>query len=116
VLNPFVFSGFSLHDELGLLVEAGLTRREALRAATLGRAVSRRERPAARSNPARTRTSCCSKAITRRTSATPADLRLVNQGPSLVDRRVKKSFRGELDALRAQAEKSSSALPASNGL
>ena len=35
VLNPFVFPGFSLHDELGLLVEAGLTPAEALRAATL---------------------------------------------------------------------------------
>jgi len=32
---PFVYPGFSLHDELGLLVEAGLTRLEALRAATL---------------------------------------------------------------------------------
>src|SRR5436305_8900718 len=33
--NPFVFPGFSLHDELALLVEAGLTPVEALRAATL---------------------------------------------------------------------------------
>ena len=32
--NPFCFPGFSLHDELGLLVEAGLTPMEALRAAT----------------------------------------------------------------------------------
>ncbi|HKY28648.1 MAG TPA: amidohydrolase family protein [Pyrinomonadaceae bacterium] len=35
VLNPFTFPGFSLHDELTLLVEAGLTPAEALRAATL---------------------------------------------------------------------------------
>jgi hypothetical protein len=34
VLNPFCFPGFSLHDELGLLVEAGLTPLEALQAAT----------------------------------------------------------------------------------
>jgi len=33
--NPFVYPGFSLHDELGLLVEAGLTPAAALRAATL---------------------------------------------------------------------------------
>jgi hypothetical protein len=32
--NPFCFPGFSLHDELGLLVEAGLTPMEALQAAT----------------------------------------------------------------------------------
>jgi hypothetical protein len=35
VLNPYCFPGFSLHDELGLLVEAGLTPLEALQAATL---------------------------------------------------------------------------------
>jgi hypothetical protein len=35
VLNPYAFPGFSLHDELGLLVEAGLTPVQALRAATL---------------------------------------------------------------------------------
>jgi imidazolonepropionase-like amidohydrolase len=35
VSNPFVFPGFSLHDELGLLVQAGLTPLEALQAATL---------------------------------------------------------------------------------
>jgi hypothetical protein len=34
-LNPFCFPGFSLHDELGLLVQAGLTPIEALQAATL---------------------------------------------------------------------------------
>ncbi len=33
--NPFSFPGFSLHDELGLLVKAGLTPREALKTATL---------------------------------------------------------------------------------
>jgi hypothetical protein len=33
--NPFCFPGFSLHDELALLVEAGLTPTESLRAATL---------------------------------------------------------------------------------
>jgi imidazolonepropionase-like amidohydrolase len=35
VLNPYCFPGFSLHDELGLLVRAGLTPMEALQAATL---------------------------------------------------------------------------------
>jgi imidazolonepropionase-like amidohydrolase len=39
VLNPFAFPGFSLHDELGLLVEAGLTPAQALRAATLNPAI-----------------------------------------------------------------------------
>jgi len=34
-LNPYVYPGFSLHDELALLVGAGLTPLEALRAATL---------------------------------------------------------------------------------
>src|SRR5262245_7854976 len=34
-LNPFCFPGFSLHDELALLVKAGLTTTESLRAATL---------------------------------------------------------------------------------
>ena len=33
--NPFVYPGFSLHDELSLLVKAGLTPAEALRTATL---------------------------------------------------------------------------------
>src|SRR5258708_9819039 len=33
--NPYVFPGFSLHDELGLLVKAGFTPMEALQAATL---------------------------------------------------------------------------------
>lgn len=32
--NPFVYPGFSLHDELEWLVEAGLSAREALAAAT----------------------------------------------------------------------------------
>lgn len=32
--NPFVYPGFSLHDELALLVEAGLSPRSALAAAT----------------------------------------------------------------------------------
>ena len=32
--NPYVFPGFSLHDELGLLVRSGLTPLEALQAAT----------------------------------------------------------------------------------
>jgi len=34
VLNPYCFPGFSLHDELGLLVQAGLTPMEALQTAT----------------------------------------------------------------------------------
>ena len=33
--NPYVYPGFSLHDELGLLVRAGLTPAEALRSATI---------------------------------------------------------------------------------
>lgn len=33
-LNPYCFPGFSLHDELELLVEAGLTPLEALQTAT----------------------------------------------------------------------------------
>lgn len=33
--NPFCFPGFSLHDELGLLVQAGLTPLQALQSATL---------------------------------------------------------------------------------
>ncbi len=37
--NPFVYPGFSLHDELELLVEAGLTPMEALQAATRSPAV-----------------------------------------------------------------------------
>jgi imidazolonepropionase-like amidohydrolase len=34
-LNPYIFPGFSLHDELALLVKAGLTPMQALQAATL---------------------------------------------------------------------------------
>jgi len=37
-LNPFCYPGFSLHDELGLLVRAGLTPMEALQTATLNAA------------------------------------------------------------------------------
>ena len=33
-INPYCFAGFSLHDELGWLVKAGLSPVEALRAAT----------------------------------------------------------------------------------
>ncbi len=36
--NPYCFPGFSLHDELALLVEAGLTPLEALQAATVNAA------------------------------------------------------------------------------
>jgi imidazolonepropionase-like amidohydrolase len=39
VLNPFAFPGFSLHDELALLVQAGLSRADALRAATINPAI-----------------------------------------------------------------------------
>jgi imidazolonepropionase-like amidohydrolase len=35
VINPYCFPGFSLHDELTLLVQAGLSPMEALQAATL---------------------------------------------------------------------------------
>jgi imidazolonepropionase-like amidohydrolase len=37
--NPFVYPGFSLHDELGLLVRSGLTPAEALRTATINPAI-----------------------------------------------------------------------------
>lgn len=37
--EPFVYAGASLHDELALLVEAGLTQLQALQAATLNPAV-----------------------------------------------------------------------------
>jgi imidazolonepropionase-like amidohydrolase len=37
--NPFVYPGFSLHDELGLLVRSGLTPSEALRTATINPAI-----------------------------------------------------------------------------
>ena len=37
-MNPYTFPGFSLHDELYLLVEAGLTPLDALRAATINAA------------------------------------------------------------------------------
>jgi hypothetical protein len=37
-LNPFCFPGFSLHDELGLLVQTGFTPMEALQTATLNAA------------------------------------------------------------------------------
>jgi imidazolonepropionase-like amidohydrolase len=39
MLNPFTFPGFSLHDELVNLAEAGLSPAEALRAATLNPAI-----------------------------------------------------------------------------
>jgi imidazolonepropionase-like amidohydrolase len=38
-MNPFVIPGFSLHEELALLVEAGLTPLEALQAATISPAI-----------------------------------------------------------------------------
>jgi imidazolonepropionase-like amidohydrolase len=34
--NPYLYPGFSLHDELGLLAGSGLTPLEALQSATLG--------------------------------------------------------------------------------
>src|SRR6516225_2413783 len=34
LVNAYIFPGFSLHDELGLLVKAGLSNLEALQAAT----------------------------------------------------------------------------------
>lgn len=39
LVNAYIFPGFSLHDELGLLVEAGLSNLEALQAATLNAAI-----------------------------------------------------------------------------
>ena len=106
VLNPFVFPGFSLHDELGLLVDAGLTPAEALRAATLA--------------PAQ-------YLGTENTSGTVeagknADLVLLEGNPlddiantrriTGVVTRGRFLDRGELDALLALAEKLSSAAPA----
>jgi hypothetical protein len=35
VMNPYVFPGFSLHNELQLMVEAGVSKADALRAATV---------------------------------------------------------------------------------
>jgi imidazolonepropionase-like amidohydrolase len=40
-LNPYAFPGFGLHDELSLLVDAGLSPADALRAATLNPAAFR---------------------------------------------------------------------------
>ena len=37
--NPFCFPGFSLHDELAMLVDAGLTPLEALQTATINPAI-----------------------------------------------------------------------------
>lgn len=37
--NPYVYPGFALHDELGLLVSAGLSPMEALQAATRNPAI-----------------------------------------------------------------------------
>jgi imidazolonepropionase-like amidohydrolase len=34
LVNAYIFPGFSLHDELGLLVKAGLSNLEALQAST----------------------------------------------------------------------------------
>lgn len=34
-VSPYIFAGFSLHDELAMLVEAGLTPMQALQAATI---------------------------------------------------------------------------------
>ncbi len=39
VLNPFCFPGFSLHDELGYFVQAGLSPLEALQTATINAAI-----------------------------------------------------------------------------
>jgi imidazolonepropionase-like amidohydrolase len=99
ISNPYIVPGFALHDELGLLVRAGLSPLEALRAATL--------------NPARylaATDSLGTVAIGRR-----ADLVLLDANP-LVDiantRRIRAVFvngryldRGALDALLDQAER-----------
>ena len=39
LVNAYIFPGFSLHDELGLLVKAGLSNLEALQAATSNAAI-----------------------------------------------------------------------------
>ncbi|MGH7491847.1 MAG: hypothetical protein ACREOO_05585 [bacterium] len=50
VLNPYCFPGFSMHDELALLVQAGLTPMEALQAATLNPAKYQSPLPTRSSN------------------------------------------------------------------
>jgi imidazolonepropionase-like amidohydrolase len=37
--NPYVFPGFSLHDELSLMVKGGMSTIDALRSATLNAAI-----------------------------------------------------------------------------
>ncbi len=73
VSNPFCFPGFSLHDELGLLVQAGLTPMQALQAATLNpaRFMWPRSESGAPSRKAGSQTSCCWTPILWTTSATP---------------------------------------------
>jgi len=68
---PYCFPGFSLHDELGLFVQAGLTPLEALQAATRNPAEFLGLRDSlTRSNEASSRTSCCSMPTRSPTSPT----------------------------------------------
>jgi hypothetical protein len=97
-LNPYVFPGFSLHDELALLVKAGLSPREALQAATV--------------NPAR----FLGREATSGTVAAgkSADLVLLDADPSIdianttriraVVARGRLLDRAELDRMLAEAE------------
>jgi len=70
VLNPYCFPGFSLHDELEIFVQAGLSPMEALQTATLNPARFLGRRIWARSKRERLRTSCCSRRARSKTSAT----------------------------------------------
>jgi imidazolonepropionase-like amidohydrolase len=71
-LNPFCFPGFSLHDELALLVGAGLSTMEALQAATVNPArFMGKENEIARLRKVSWLTLCCLKRIHSKTSAIP---------------------------------------------
>jgi imidazolonepropionase-like amidohydrolase len=69
--NPFCFPGFGMHDELALMVAAGLSPMAALQTATSNPAkYLGREKASARSRRGSSPTSCCSIAIRSRTSTT----------------------------------------------
>ena len=70
-MDPYVFPGFSLHDELALLVEAGLPPMAALQAATVNAARFMDRRIAAElSRPARSPIWCSWTATLSPTSTT----------------------------------------------
>jgi imidazolonepropionase-like amidohydrolase len=110
VLNPFAFPGFSLHDELDLLVEAGLTPAEALRTATIAPARFLHDEAANGSVAA----------------GKNADLVLLDANPlerisntqriAAVVSRGRYLDRGELDAVLAAVEKTANLLSISRAL